>query len=355
MAEARFIKTVTFGGYEKTSVIQKLEHLNTQVHDLSNKLTESRALLDAYKKGTDEEKAHETILSAERARLTQAQVQNDTLTTKLKASEEENRNYVLEIKNLRKTLAELQDTLKDTETKLRALQTENEAVALSNVFIEAQKSSKMLEESSKEKCAALEENAKKLAVSIVEEANSDAEQIIFEANKSAKTIIADAQNKAEQMGAASNNLRAAVLNDVNALKDEINTMQNILSSFHHGGMERLNQTERLLAKTRQTLTEGGVPVFREPKRYEPELPAPPQPLSQKRREAASDSEEKHKKQQELDKLMQMANALGSKQQPKSDAGSEDTKPSEPEKKSGGIDLAALTAKANAIGKPEIKK
>ncbi|HOA00520.1 hypothetical protein [Ruminococcus sp.] len=50
MAEARFIKTVTFGGYEKEAVIKRMEFLNTQVHDLRNELRETKLLLEAYKK-----------------------------------------------------------------------------------------------------------------------------------------------------------------------------------------------------------------------------------------------------------------------------------------------------------------
>ena len=54
MAEARFIKTVAFGGYDKAGVIRRMEYLNTQVHDLRNELRETKLLLEAYKKGTSE-------------------------------------------------------------------------------------------------------------------------------------------------------------------------------------------------------------------------------------------------------------------------------------------------------------
>ena len=99
MAEARFIKTVTFGGYEKEAVIKRLEFLNTQVHDLRNELRETKLLLDAYKKGSDQEKALESVLSEERAKLTQVQVQNNTLNVKLKATDDENRSLEQQIKD----------------------------------------------------------------------------------------------------------------------------------------------------------------------------------------------------------------------------------------------------------------
>ena len=56
MAEPRFIKTVTFGGYDKESVVRRMEFLNTQIHDLRNELRETKLLIEAYKKGSDQER-----------------------------------------------------------------------------------------------------------------------------------------------------------------------------------------------------------------------------------------------------------------------------------------------------------
>ena len=40
MAESRFIRTVTFGGFDRTDVIRRLESLNGQIYDLKNELRE---------------------------------------------------------------------------------------------------------------------------------------------------------------------------------------------------------------------------------------------------------------------------------------------------------------------------
>ena len=185
MAEPRFIKTVTFGGYEKEAVVKRIEFLNEQVHDLRNELRETKLLNEAYKKGTEQEKALETVLSEERAKLTQIQVQNNTLSLKLKATDDENSNLLVEIKSLKDEIAELKDKLKAAESKCAALMAQDEAMALSNVFIEAQKSSSMLEGAAKSKAAEIEFKTKKLAEDIVSEANTEAEQIIFEAERTA--------------------------------------------------------------------------------------------------------------------------------------------------------------------------
>ncbi len=356
MAEPRFIKTVTFGGYDKESVVRRMEFLNTQIHDLRNELRETKLLLEAYKKGSDQEKAHESVLAEERAKLTQVQVQNNTLNLKLKATDDENNSLQEEIKKLKNEMSELQDKLKATESKCAALMAQDEAMALSNVFIEAQKSSSMLEGTAKSKAAEIEFKTKKLAENIVAEANVEAEQIIFEAERTAAEKIAEARNQAEQMNVASNNLRASILENVNTLKRHMGLVRDSLEDFRKDGISRLIEADECLNKTEMSLKEGGVPVFKIPENIEPEIPERPMSLSEK----IKNEDDKRKQQEELDKLKQMAESIGGK---KDDAdkdeqhNTEETeqknnsdKPEGGEKKGGKIDLAALAAKANSIGK-----
>lgn len=356
MAEPRFIKTVTFGGYEKEAVVRRIEYLNEQVHDLRNELRETKLQMEAYKKGTEPEKALESVLSEERAKLTQVQVQNNTLSLKLKATEDENNNLQEEIKKLKNEISEIQDKLKATESKCAALMAQDEAMALSNVFIEAQKSSSMLEGTAKSKAAEIEFKTKKLAESIVSEANVEAEQIIFEAERTAAEKIAEAKSKAEQMEVASNNLRASVLENVNSLKKHMGLVRDSLEGFRKDGIGRLIEADECLNKTEATLKEGGVPVFKQPEVFEPEVPERPMLLSEK----IKNEDDKRKQQEELDKLKHMAESIGAK---KDDDKKNDDKKDETadgqqknnEKTDGGekkgkIDLAALAAKANSIGK-----
>ena len=364
MAEPRFIKTVTFGGYEKETVIRRIEYLNTQVHDLRNELRETKLLLEAYRKGSDQEKAMESVLSEERAKLTQVQVQNNTLNLKLKATDDENRNYEQELKDCRKELMELRDKLKSTESKCAALMAQDEAMALSNVFIEAQKSSAMLEGTAKAKAADIEFQSKRLAEKIVSDANTEAEQIIFEAESQAAEIIADAKNKNEQMEVASNNLRAAAIEDIAELKKQAEFMAQAFETLRDEGIERLSKARELLNDTENTLKSGGVPQFKTAKHFDPDIPEKPVSLSEKMREDSRIEEERRKKQEELDKLKQMAESIGSKKED-SDKDTVDEKEADPTangqqdndakpageaKKGGKIDLAALAAKANSIGK-----
>lgn len=365
MAESRFIKTVTFGGYDKEAVVDRFESLNTQVHDLRNELKETKQLLEAYKKGTEQEKAFESVLSEERAKLTQAQVQNNTISLKLKAAEDENNNYEQELKQRQAEIAELKDKLKASEAKCAALMALDEATALSNVFIEAQKSSAMLESTATAKAAEIEYKSKRLAEDIISDANVEAQQIIYEAEKEAAEKLAEAKNKSEQLEVASNNLRAAALDDVNTLKSQVAFMEEAFETLRNEGIERLVKAKELLSDTESKLTKGGVPVFRAPEQYEPEIPEKPVSLSDKLRENVKNEEERQNRQEELDKLKQMADSIGTKKESDERDAEKNTEKAAPpvqenkqeskqqpggEKKGGKIDLAALAAKANSIGK-----
>jgi predicted nucleic acid-binding Zn-ribbon protein len=363
MAEPRFIKTVAFGGYEKEGVIKRIEFLNSQVHDLRNELRETKLVLESYKKGTEQEKALESVLAEERAKLTQVQVQNNTLNLKLKATDDENNTLQQQIKDQQAEIAELTEKLKSAETKCEALMAQDEATALSSVFIEAQKSSAMLESAAKSKAADIEAKTKELADRIIEDANVEAQQIIYDAEVNAAELISEAKNNTEQMEVATNNLRATALEDVNVLKEQVAFMESAFEALRNEGLERLVKAKELLQSTENKLVDGGVPIFKVPETYQPEIPSEKPPtLSEKYREDSRSEEDKRRKLEELEKLKHMAESIGSKKD-EADKSADEKKasPAEPkqpekpkadsgEKKGGKVDLAALAAKANSIGK-----
>ena len=104
MDETRFIKTVAFGGFDKTDVLNHLENLNSQVYDLKNELRDAKYLLEAYRSGSSSEKACETALAEERNILSKYQVANETLSTKLTTALEENNVCQHQIKSLKKEI-----------------------------------------------------------------------------------------------------------------------------------------------------------------------------------------------------------------------------------------------------------
>ena len=349
MAEARFIKTVAFGGYEKSEVIRRLEYLNTQVYDLKNELRETKLLLDAYKKGGDAEKAGETVLSGERAKLTQVQVQNETLTTKLKATEEENKNYEQQVKELNASVQELNEKLKAAQDKIAGLQSGGDAAALSQVFIEAQKAADMLVNNAKAEAEKLAADAKTAAENTIADANDEAAQIIYEAERNAAVKLAEAKNNAEAMNVSTNNMKALMLDDVTKLGAEMTQLRTLFQKFMETGLNDISDAEERLFDVSNTLRDGGVPVFKAPEYFEPEIPEQPKRTALTR----EDAEDKQKKQEELDKLKQMAEAIGGKKEKSeadapSEAKSEEKPVKQEDKKGGKIDLAALAAQASAL-------
>lgn len=341
MAESRFIKTVTFGGYDKVDVDKKLEYLYTQVYELKNELREAKLALEEYKKGTDEEKTLEGVLSGERAKLTQVQVQNETMSEKLKAAEDDNKSKEKELEELKAAFEKLQAQDQENQKKIAALSSGSDAEALSTVFIEAQKSAKLLEDTAKTKAEQIDKDSKKLAEDTVTDANNKAKKIIFEAETRAAEIDADAKTRWDQMDAASGNLKASLLSDVESLIGEVTKLKKVFEDFDKNGLSKLKESEKLLGGAENKLKAGGVPVFRQPESFAPEYPDAPEYDKVDGVYESGISDADKKKREELEKLQAMAASLEGGGKGKKDGGA--------------IDLAALAAQAAAIGGDDDKK
>lgn len=343
MAETRFIRTVEYGGYDRADVLKRFEFLNSQIFELRNELRETKLLIEEYKKGTDEEKAHETVMAGERMKLTNMQVQSETIGAKLKAAEEDVRNMSEELEKLRTENAQLKKDLDAANTKVTALEATDSAAALSAVFIGAQNTATALVAEAESKAVERENKAKTLAEETVEDANSTAAEIVYEAEKKAAEKDAESKNKAEELKVASNNLKVAMLDEVSGLSDEITKIKELLTEFEKNGMAKILESEKLLDQTGNKLKSGGVPVFKNPQHYEAELPDAP--------EARKPFEDKKKANAKLEELQKMADSMSggkpAEDKPKDEAEKKDAAPSGEKKK--GVDLAALAAQAAALG------
>ena len=63
MAGSRFIRTVTYGGYDKSDVIRRLDSLYEEIFGLQNELRETKLLLDGSKDGKEIKEALEGVLA----------------------------------------------------------------------------------------------------------------------------------------------------------------------------------------------------------------------------------------------------------------------------------------------------
>ncbi|MGN0595120.1 MAG: plectin [Hominimerdicola sp.] len=302
MAETRFIKTVAFGGYDRMEVIKRLEFLNNQIFDLKNELRETKLLMEEYKKGTDEEKAHEMVLAGEKVKLTSLQVQNETLAAKIKVIEQENQELNKKNESLSASVDELTKSLTDAKDKLAALQAGDSTKALTDVFIKAQKSANDIVELAEKEALNIENNSKTVAQEVIEQANETAASIIYEAEKKAALKDAESKNKAEEMKVASGNLKAVMYEEVKSLKSEFDKIRAAFDAFEKEGIARCAESEKTLAKTEKILADGGVPVFKNPNHIEAKIPEPP--ISKK----IQKSEKAEQNNAKLEKLQKMADA-----------------------------------------------
>lgn len=365
MDETRFIKTVAFGGFDKTDVLNHLENLNSQVYDLKNELRDAKYLLEAYRSGSTSEKACETALAEERSILSKYQVANESLSTKLTAALEENSTCQNQIRSLKKEIEDLNAKLKSSNDMIIALQAGTEAAALGNVFIEAQKASDMLVGEAKSKSAQINYDAKKAAEDTISGANKMAEQIVREAEKNAAETIAEAERKAEEMTLASDSVRSAVTKNADILAKGIGTLKYLLDDLSRTSSSALGQSEKLLADMSSALrgernenpdddtddedddqitdtqdeelpAEENTTASENDEGEEPQQPegkTPPEPAPQEK--ADGDKNDKNKHDDQAAKSVSVKHVQGDNQQ---------------KNKKGKIDLAALAAQANAIGK-----
>ena len=337
MEETRFIKTVTFGGYDKGDVDKKLEYLYSQVYDLKNELRETKLMLNKFKEGTSEEAAHESVLANERAKLTEMQVKNEAMSEKLKSTDEDNKAKEKEIEELKKANKELNDALADANVKLQNASGSGDAAMLGVVFAEAQKSANLIVSTAKQQAEDMENDSRKLAENTVADANNKAAKIIYDAEKQAAEITVKAENDSARMSAASDNMKATMLSEISKIGLEVSKLKNVLAEFSESGLGMLDKSEELIKDTKAELTAGGVPVFRDPQLKEVVLPDKPE-LAAVDNTYASNDEPAPKVNEELERLKAMASAIGDKKPDGNDS----------EEKSGGVDLAELAKKAAAL-------
>ena len=352
MAETRFMKTVLFGGYERTAVEKRFEYLTAQLFSLKNELRENKLMLAELRKGTDAETAAEGVLAGERAKLTQVQVQHEAMAKKVKVAEEDLHARDEEIRELKEKLAAMQEELDDKSRRLIAYESDNDAAALSAVFIEAQKSAKLLVDNAKLEAETLEKNTRQLSDNIIADANNAAKKIVYDAEVQSAETLANAENKSVQMEAVSENLRATVLTDVETLNTQVNTLRKMLEEFQQSGLASLTDSAKLLSDAESRLKAGGVPVFRVPEPIVPQFPEEPvyETVSheyQTEPEAVDEAalQQKQENDAELARLREMADAIGGGKKHKPEKNGKEEKP----EKSGNVpDLAALAAQAAAL-------
>lgn len=340
MEQSAFIKTTAFGGYDKTDVDNALELLYSKVFSLENELRKERALLAGYQQGKDENAVSEEVLAEDKKLLAEAQGKCKALEEKV---ERLNAEISLKDNAIDDLTAKLNSASEALENANRSLELAglNNSEALSKVFIEAQKSADMLVNDSRKQAEDLKADSLKLTENMVIEANNKAAVIVYNAEKKAAETEACSRSAVEELKAASTNLKASMLSDIQNIGGIILTIKELLNSLETSGSELISRSEEVLKGAQDTLTAGGIPEFTRPEAVVAAVPEAPQLVEPDRSYITAPASDENVE-SDLDMLMNMAMSINDDIPEKSTPADADTD------EGGDIDLDMLAKMAESI-------
>ncbi|MBP1560783.1 MAG: hypothetical protein J6C96_06015 [Oscillospiraceae bacterium] len=283
-----FLKTVSFGGFDKKDVLAYVDELNTKIYTLEAELDEKKALLESAGGTGDNSEKYEELLAADKAKLTELQTSNDSLKLQMKTMEDELESKNKEIEALKAQNAELEEQLQDAKNKAASGGGENNALDLSNVFIEAQKTANTIVTQAKENARKMDEDAKKLANQVVDDANGKASTIVKNADEKASKILSDAEDKSSEMRAAADKIRKEITAEIAEIDENVVKLKEVLEMFSGESLAKLDDAKAQLDSAQSALSKGRVPGGSAPAAAKPApAPAPaPAPKAEEKPAAA---------------------------------------------------------------------
>ena len=337
MAGSLFIKSTAFGGYDKPQTDKVIEDLFEQVYDLKNQVRDSELYAANRKEGLSDADNKANIVAESAKELARVQAENETLSRHVEELKAESKDKDDQIADLNAEIEKLKGELKEANNRLDKVEN-GEASMLSKVFIEAQKSADMVRSEAEKQANELKSDAQKLTDNMIIEANNKAAKIVYAAEKQAAEIEAKAINDDEAMKAASSNMKAVMLTDIESLSADLAKI----------GTEKLTKSESMLKDAESALKKDGVPKFKNPEEISPSLPDEPKLGKTDYSYETGKSKDDIEKNEELEKLMNMAQSLAGED--KKSEKKEEKKAEKKEEKSsgGGLDLDALAKMAEAL-------
>lgn len=295
-----YIRSVSFGGYDKADVKNRLNYLYTQLHDTKNELREIRQMVSESDKSKDIRKSCDTVLSSERAKLTMLQVQNDSLNDELSENKNRYRELSDENKKLKCEIEQLRSKMADMDIKIKAAKTSS---SVNELLSDACKSADAIISDAKKRAAETEALSKKLVQDMIDEANTDAEKIIKNAESEADARLARVKTDNEQLKTAAKNIRTEMTNDIQQVRDNIA----VIRSAFEAVFSTLAEAETTLDSAGSDLAGGKIPLFEDQNTASEDTA-----VKQGNDEMMTDKKkdiEKQQRQTELDNLLAIANSL----------------------------------------------
>ena len=167
--------------------------------------------------------------------------------------------------------------------------------------------------------------------------------------KQAAEIEAKAYNDDEAMKAASSNLRAVMLSDIESISANVAKIKELFTALQTEGTDKLTKSESVLKDAEAALKKDGVPKFTVPEEVAAQLPKEPTLGKTDYAYSTGKSKDDIERNEELEKLMSMAQSIASDDDKKNGKKEEkkDDKKKE-EKSGGGLDLDALAKMAESL-------
>ena len=255
-----FLKTVSFGGFDKKDVLAYVDELNTKIYTLEAELDEKKALLESAGGAGDNSEKYEELLANDKAKITELQTNNDSLKLQMKSMEDELAEKDKEIEALKAQNAELEEQLQEAKNKAASSSGESSALDLSNVFIEAQKTANTIVTQAKENARKMDEDAKKLANQVVDDANGKASTIVKNADEKASKILSDAEDKSSEMRAVADQIKKQIEDEIAEIDENVIKLKEVLEMFSSESLARLNEAKEQLDSAQSVVKKGGASV-----------------------------------------------------------------------------------------------
>ncbi|MCL2055157.1 MAG: hypothetical protein FWG90_12100 [Oscillospiraceae bacterium] len=259
-----FLRTVRVGGFDKKDVLTYVDELNTKIYTLEAELEEKKALLESASSsgGTVDTGKYEELLAADKVKITELQTDNSSLKNQMSICQEDIAEANKELESLRKQNAALENELQDAKNKIAAggSTASDNAMDLSNVFMEAQKTANSIVTQAKENAKKMDEDAKKLANQVVDDANGKASSIVKTAESKADKIMTDAEGQTKEMKDAALNIKTLIATEIGDIETNVYKLNEILQLFSNESLAKISESKSIIEKTKDALSKGEIPV-----------------------------------------------------------------------------------------------
>ena len=252
MDSSGFLRSVSFGGFDKKDVLAYVDDLNTKIYTLEADLEDAKKKAGSGKGGHFEGKEeYEQLLAKERAKSSEFMAKVDTLNLTIQSNESVIADKDKEIESLKAKIEELENA-KPAEQQ----QDTTASFDIGSVFIEAKKSADKIVSEARAAVKKMDADAKALAEQVIDEANGKAQTIVSEANEKAEDILRNAENKSAELERMSRDVQAKIKNTIDSMFDNISKISDTISDFSRGSTISLEKAKSIITEAQNAVNSG---------------------------------------------------------------------------------------------------